>query len=220
MIKMKKEKGKKGNSLRDLFYENAELLNQAFQTMCEAVNAYCQNNIEEARKKSEETIAIEKKQDRSREAIIERIFSKETMVFTRTDRLKIIERMDKIVDETEIVVRKLLQFNPTPPAELVEGLGTMAENIGKIGIDLKKLIKVILVDFSEGPLYNKNINNFRREVREIHWVLLTKIFELKLEPLEFNYFQNLIKAVSKVADKSEEFADEINGMLLKCRLSF
>ena len=215
---MKKEKGKKGNSLRDLFYENAELLNQAFQTMCEAVNAYCQKNIEEARKKAEETIAIEKKQDRSREVIIERIFSKETMVFTRTDRLKIIERMDKIVDETEIVVRKLLQFNPTPPAELVEGLGKMAENISKIGIDLKKLIKVILVDFSEGPLYIKNINDFRREVREIHWVLLTKIFELNLKPLEFNYFQNLIKAVSKVADKSEEFADEINGMLLKYAL--
>ncbi|QEE16556.2 DUF47 domain-containing protein [Promethearchaeum syntrophicum] len=212
---MKKEKG---NSLRYLFYENAELLNQAFQTMCEAVNAYCQNNIKEARKKAEETIAIEKKQDRSREVIIERIFSKETMVFTRPDRLKIIERMDKIVDETEIVVRKLLQFNPTPPAELVEGLGKMAENIGKIGIDLKKLIKVILVDFSEGPLYIKNVNDFRREVREIHWILLTKIFELKLEPLEFNYFQNLIKAVSKVADKSEEFADEINGMLCKYAL--
>ena len=215
---MKKEKGKKGNSLRDLFYENADLLNQAFQTMCEAVNAYCQNNIEEARKKAEETIAIEKKQDRSREAIIERIFSKETMVFTRTDRLKIIERMDKIVDETEIVVRKLLQFNPAPPAELIDGFGKMSENLGKIGIDLKKLIKVILVDFSEGPLYIKNINDFRREVREIHWVLLTKIFELKLEPLEFNYFQNLIKAISKVSDKSEEFADEINGMLLKYAL--
>ncbi len=212
---MKKEKE---NSLRDLFYENADLLSQAFQTTKEAVNAYCQNNIEEARLKAQATIDIEKKQDRSREIIIERIFSKETMVFTRSDRLKIIEKMDKIVDETEIVVRKLLQFNPTPPAELIDGLVKMAENIGKIGIDLKKLIKVIMVDFSEGPQYIKNINDFRREVRDIHWVLLTKIFELNLKPLEFNYFQNLIKAISKVSDKSEEFADEINGMLCKYAL--
>ena len=212
---MKKEKE---NSLRDLFYENADLLSQAFQTTKEAVNAYCQNNIEEARLKAQATIDIEKKQDRSREIIIERIFSKETMVFTRSDRLKIIERMDKIVDETEIVVRKLLQFNPTPPAELIDGLVKMAENIGKIGIDLHKLIKVIMVDFSEGPQYIKNINDFRREVRDIHWVLLTKIFEINLKPLEFNYFQNLIKAISKVSDKSEEFADEINGMLCKYAL--
>jgi len=212
---MKKEKE---NSLRDLFYENADLLSQAFQTTKEAVNAYCQNNIEEARLKAQATINIEKKQDRSREVIIERIFSKETMVFTRSDRLKIIEKMDKIVDETEIVVRKLLQFNPTPPAELIDGLVKMAENIGKIGIDLKKLIKVIMVDFSEGPQYIKNINDFRREVRDIHWVLLTKIFEINLKPLEFNYFQNLIKAISKVSDKSEEFADEINGMLCKYAL--
>ncbi|MHA1701690.1 MAG: DUF47 domain-containing protein [Promethearchaeota archaeon] len=212
---MKKEKG---NSLRDLFYENADLLSQAFQTTKEAVNAYCQNNIEEARLKAQATIDIEKKQDRSREIIIERIFSKETMVFTRSDRLKIIERMDKIVDETEIVVRKLLQFNPTPPAELIDGLVKMAENIGKIGIDLQKLIKIIMVDFSEGPQYIKSITDFRREVRDIHWVLLTKIFEINLKPLEFNYFQNLIKAISKVSDKSEEFADEINGMLCKYAL--
>lgn len=212
------KKKEKGNSLRDLFYENADLLNQAFQTMMEAVNAYCQNNIEEARLKAKETISIEKKQDRSREIIIERIFSKETMVFTRSDRLKIIERMDKIVDETEIVVRKLLQFNPSPPAELIDGIGKMVENIGKIGTDLKKLIKVIMVDFSEGPQFIKNISDFRREVREIHWDLLTKIYELKLEPLVFIYFQNLIKSISKVSDKAEEFADEINGMLCKYAL--
>lgn len=211
-------KKEKGNSLRDLFYENADLLNQAFQTTKDAVNAYCQNNIEEARKKAEETISTEKKQDRSREIIIERIFSKETMVFTRTDRLKIIERMDKIVDETEIVVRKLLQFNPTPPTELIEGLQKMVDNVGKIGINLEKLIKVILVDFSEGPQYIKKISDFRREVREVHWNLLTKVYELKLEPLVFIYFQNLIKSISKVSDKAEEFADEINGMLCKYAL--
>ena len=211
-------KKEKGNSLRELFYENADLLDQAFQTMRDAVNSYCQNNVEEARLKAQETISIEKKQDRSREIIIERIFSKETMVFTRPDRLKIIERMDKIVDETEIVVRKLLQFNPTPPAELIDGLGKMVENIGKIGIDLKNLIKVIFVDFSEGPQFIKNISDFRREIREIHWDLLTKIYELKLEPLVFIYFQNLIKSISKVSDKAEEFADEINGMLCKYAL--
>jgi len=211
-------KKEKGNSLRDLFYENADLLNQAFQTTKDAVNAYCQNNIEEARQKAQETISTEKEQDRSREVIIERIFSKETMVFTRTDRLKIIERMDKIVDETEIVVRKLLQFNPTPPTGLIEGLQKMVDNVGKIGINLEKLIKVILVDFSEGPQYIKKISDFRREIREVHWNLLTKIYELKLEPLVFIYFQNLIKSISKVSDKAEEFADEINGMLCKYAL--
>ncbi len=212
------KKIEKGNSLRDLFNENADLLNQAFQATKDAVNAYCQNNIEETKIKAQEAISIEKKQDRSRELIIERIFSKETMVFTRSDRLKIIERMDKIVDETEIVVRKLLQFNPTPPTELIEGLQKMVDNVGKIGIDLKELIIVIMVDFSKGPQHIKNISDFRREVREVHWNLLTKIYDLKLEPLEFIYFQNLIKAISKVSDKAEEFADEINGMLCKYAL--
>ncbi|MHA1854862.1 MAG: DUF47 domain-containing protein [Promethearchaeota archaeon] len=211
-------KKKNENSLRDLFYENADLLNEAFQSMKEVVYEYTQNNFEGANEKAQKTISIEKTQDRLREKTVERIFSKEAMVFTRQDRLKIIEKMDSIVDETEIVVRKLMQYDPKIPPELIDGLKKMGDDAGKIGIELKKLIKAILIDFSEGPQFIKNITDFRRDAREIHWELLAKIYRLDLKPLEFIYFQNLIKAISKVADKAEEFADEINGMLCKYAL--
>ncbi|UYP48648.1 hypothetical protein NEF87_004933 [Candidatus Lokiarchaeum ossiferum] len=213
---MKKEKAEK--SMRDLFYDNADLVSQSFRTMQDAVVAYCQNKMEIAHEKAKETIAIEKTQDRSRDEIVKRIFSKETMVFSRPDRLKLVESMDSLCDETEIVVRKLLQHNPIAPVEISSGLEDMANNIGKIGSKLQGLIKAVLEDFSKGDEFINQITDIRRDVRDCHWALLEKNYALKPEIYDFIYFKDMIKAIAKVADKAEEFSDGIHGLLCKYAL--
>lgn len=212
---MKKEKQEK--SMRDLFYENVDVLNQAFQAMSEAVQAYIHKKPEMV-EKAEETIRLEKVQDRLREELVARIFSKETMVFSRPDRLNLVESMDKLCDEAEIVVRKLLQYSPEPPGEIGAGLEEMAVNIAKIGDELKGLIHAVLEDFSLGEAYIERITDIRREVRDRHWELLNKLYEIRPDPLDFIYFQNLIKSIAKTADRVEEFSDKINGLLCKYAL--
>ena len=174
--------------------------------------------IQEAKKKTEETIQIEKKHDRLREDLVKRIVSKETMVFSRTDRLMLVEEMDSIVDDTEIVVRKLMQHSTTILPEFVDELKEMSVGIGKIGTEVKNLIHTILVDFSKGDEFIEKITDLRREVREKHWDLLNLNFKLKPDYLDFIYYQNLIECLYKVADESEEFADEIHGLLCKYAL--
>ncbi len=213
---MKKAKNEK--SMRDLFYDNADLVAQGFLAMQEAVVAYCQKKSEIVQQKAKETIAIEKAQDRSRDEIVKRIFSKETMVFSRPDRLNLVESMDNMCDESEIVVRKLLQYSPAAPGEISAGLGEMAINVGKIGSELQGLIKAILEDFSQGDAYIERITDLRREVRDRHWDLLQKNYEIKPEIFDFIYFKDLIKAIAKVADKAEEFSDDIHGLLCKYAL--
>jgi predicted phosphate transport protein (TIGR00153 family) len=213
---MTKEKSEK--SMRDLFYDNVELLKQGFQAMSGAVIAYCGKDLEKAKLKSEETIMIEKNQDRLREELVKRIFSKETMVFSRPDRLNIVESLDKMLDETEIVVRKLMQYNPEVPENLKSGLEEISINVGKIGIEMQGLIKAVLEDFSQGEQFIEKIQDIRRNVRDRHWELLNNTYKDKLEPIEFFYFHSLIKAVAKVADRAEEFSDEIHGLLCKYAL--
>ena len=213
---MKKEKQRK--SMRDLFYDNVDLLNQAFQAMSEAVQAYYHKKPGLVKEKAEETIRLEKAQDRLREELVARIFSKETMVFSRPDRLNLVESMDKLCDEAEIVVRKLLQYSPEPPAEIGAGLEEMAVNTAKIGEELKGLIRAVLEDFSKGDAYIDRITDIRREVRDRHWELLNKLYEIKPDPLDFIYFENLIKSIAKTADRVEEFGDKIHGLLCKYAL--
>jgi predicted phosphate transport protein (TIGR00153 family) len=213
---MKKEKQRK--SMRELFYDNVDLLNQAFQAMSEAVQAYYHKKPGLVKEKAEETIRLEKAQDRLREELVARIFSKETMVFSRPDRLNLVESMDKLCDEAEIVVRKLLQYSPEPPAEIGAGLEEMAVNTAKIGEELKGLIRAVLEDFSKGDAYIDRITDIRREVRDRHWELLNKLYEIKPDPLDFIYFENLIKSIAKTADRVEEFGDKIHGLLCKYAL--
>ena len=132
---MKNEK--KGKSMRDLFHVNADLVAKSFHAMGEAVIAFCQNKNDLIQEKVKETISIEKTQDRSRDELVKKIFSKETMVFSRPDRLNIIESIDKLCDEAEIVVRKLVQYNPTASTDINTGLKDMAGNVDKIGREIQ-----------------------------------------------------------------------------------
>lgn len=208
-------KKKQTTSLQELFNQDAILLEQAFHAMSKAVSAYMMENEADKKDKSHETIKVEKEQDQLRAQIIERLFSKETMVFSRADRLMIIEKMDKIVDECEIVVRKLLQFNPKFPENMKENMKKIVQNITELGTALKNLIINVFTDFSQCQPYITKITDLRREVRELHWNLLEMNYTLNNSPLEFSYFRDLIKAVAKVADRGEEFADQLFGLICK-----
>lgn len=209
------KKAEKGPSLKSLFIKNAEVAEKAFRTMKEALMAFLNGDNDLANAKAEETILVEKEHDRIKEEVIRRLFSKESMVFSRPDRLNIIEETDKIVDQTEIVVRKLQQYSPAVPPEMVEGLKSMAQDLGEIGTNINQLIQSILQDFSAGYQYIERITDLRRNIREVHGDLLKTNYSLDLSYKEFYYYTTLVKALTKVADESEEFADEIQGLLCK-----
>ncbi|MCF2139979.1 MAG: DUF47 family protein [Candidatus Lokiarchaeota archaeon] len=204
--------------LRILFDQDSDLLEKAFHAMSASLDAYIEGNEEEKEKKAHETIKIEKEQDALRSKMIERLFSKETMVFSRMDRLKIIEQMDKIVDECEIVVRKLLQFNPSIPLNIKEKLRIITKNNAFIGTELKLLIQTVFDDFSKTSPHIKQITDLRREIREIHWQLLEENYKINKNFLEFSYLRDLIKSLAKVADRGEEFADQIFSFICKYSL--
>ncbi|MHA1520059.1 MAG: DUF47 domain-containing protein [Promethearchaeota archaeon] len=212
-------KAKKKKSLRMLFEEDGTLLEQAFHAMGAAINSYVVENYEKAKEYAQKTIDIEKEQDSLREVMIDRLFSKETMVFSRSDRLIIIEQCDKIVDECEIVVRKLLQFMPDVPKEMEPGMKIIGDNNHKIGTELKQLLGHIFDDFSKTKDDITKINDYRREIRETHWKLLELNFKLNHPSfLEFSYYRDLIKAMARVADLAEEFADQLYGFVCKYSL--
>ena len=110
----KKEK----TSLQDLFHEDAEITAKALYKLSDAIHAFCINDYDTMRKYSEETITLEKRQDRLGESIIARMFGKETMVFSLPDRIFIVKELDKVVDRAEFAVRKMLLYHPNPDKDI------------------------------------------------------------------------------------------------------
>lgn len=206
---------KKEESIGDLFNQLSSTLKDAFEFMSLALTAYANDEHDKKLDYIKETIIKEKEQDRLREKITVRIFSKETMVFSREDRLGLIDDLDDIVDKAEIVVRKLkLHSIPLNP-ELKKGFVNISIALAKIGIEMDALVQSVLRDFEKGKDHIKNITDIRREIREIHWELLENTYRIKDDYLSFHYFHNLIKAMCTCADEVEEVSDEIYTLICK-----
>ena len=204
--------------LRDLFLENGAFCEDGYKATSETLIAFCDGNAAVMKEKAELTIQIEKKQDRLREDIIERLFTAEVMVFSRPDRLKITEDADKLLDECEIVVRKLLLHTPKVPAEMASGIKEMAGKLASIGTGVKDLISAVLDDFNAAKKLVITVADDRRFIREHTWSLLAKTYDLGLDHLDFYFYQNVIKEIVRASDQAEEFADMIYGLTCKYAL--
>lgn len=208
MIKIFSRK-KHAKSLKELFVECSDLTQDAFLSMKKAVIAYVDGNFSDAQKEADETIALEKKQDRVKEEIFERIFSRETMVFSRADRIQIIENIDKITDKIEIVVRKLLLAQVEINENLKDGIKEIAELNNKIGVQLHEMVVNVQDNFDKSRENITTITNLRRTVREKQWELQKLNYDYHTDFQVFRYTETLIKYLMEAADRAEIFADRV-----------
>lgn len=202
-------------SLQELFNIMAVLTEKALNSMSAAVSAFCQGNNKDMNLNISETIKTEKAQDRVREDIMLRLFGRETMVFSRPDRLKIVRSLDGIVDKAESVVRKLRMHKPEPIKELYEGINWLGMEAASIGQYLKELIIAVFEDFDKGKELIIKIEDIRREVRNREYELLTKLYELQPEYADFIFLGGLIDNLTGISNVAEDFSDEIYSLICK-----
>lgn len=204
--------------LQELFNIMANLTEKALNSMSTAVSAFCQGNNKDMNLNIDETIKTEKAQDRVREDIMLRLFGRETMTFSRIDRLRIVSKLDGIVDKAESVVRKLRMHKPEPIKELYEGIKWLGMEAASIGQYLKELIIAIFEDFDKGKELIIKIEDIRREVRNREYELLTKLYELQPEYADFIFLGGLIDNLTGISNVVEDFSDEIYSLICKYTL--
>ncbi|MFW9853340.1 MAG: DUF47 domain-containing protein [Candidatus Thorarchaeota archaeon] len=206
---------KKEKSLRELFIEVSALTKEAFESMKDAVLDYVEGNFLLAQEDADKTIQLEKKQDRVKEEIFERIFSRETMVFSRSDRILIVENIDKITDKIEIVVRKLLLHQINIKEPLQDGIKELALLNTQIGEKVHALVLSVLDDFEEARKYITQITDLRRKVREKQWELQKMNYFFQDDFMDFRYTETLIKYLMEAADRAEVLADRVFVLINK-----
>ncbi len=131
------------------------------------------------------------------------------MVFSRTDRIKIIENIDKITDKIEIVVRKLLLFQVEIHKNLREGIKEIADLNEQIGVQVHDMVVNIQDNFQEVRENIISITNLRRSVREKQWELQKLNYDHLQDFHAFRYTETLIKNLMEAADRAEIFADRV-----------
>jgi phosphatidylglycerophosphate synthase/uncharacterized protein Yka (UPF0111/DUF47 family) len=215
-----KGKDKKDRKLKmqDLFIQLAEKVEQALTNMNNTIINLCNNKPAETKKSCEATVLTEQEADKIFEEISERLFSREVMVFSRTDRLYIAKHIEQVIDATETVSRRIIIHKPKlyPKSnEMLKDVGNKAKEIGKI---LNKAVVRIFDDFDEAERLVNQIQSIRHESREIQYQFLEELYRVKPEHTDLSYYIQVINKILASINKAENFGDGIRGLVWKYRL--
>ena len=154
-------------NLQNLFENGARIIETALQNMNKCIIGMCENNLSEMEKYTQETILNEKKLDTIHDTIIRRLFTRETLVFSREDRLYIINGIDEIVDKAEVVVRRASVYHPKEiPRELVPRLVAISERASIIGSLISEATIGIFTDFKKASALAEKISDIRRQAKQ------------------------------------------------------
>ena len=205
--------------LQDLFYKAAEMVERGQREMNQAITALCEHNQEEMTNFVQKTITTEKALDEIHDLVVEKMFSRESLVFSRADRLLLINHMDDVVDTAEMVVRRIAIFLPAViPPTLVTKFVAIAEKAEVIGSLIKDAVIAIFTDFDKAFTLSHKVEDVRREAKEDYMRLLQELYRLNPESRDLLYFDRTIRNIMRNIDKTNEFADDLRLLIFKYRI--
>jgi uncharacterized protein len=210
---------KDGVKLEDLYYQVAEKIESAQNYMFLTIKALLYSKKEEMEEYTAKTIATEKESDVIHDTIIQRMFSREVLVFSRPDRLYLINSMDDTVDKAESVVRSASIYFPKSINEKLGGylnsISVRARNIGSL---LKSAVISVFNDFNEALILVKQIEDIRRDARQDFMDYLKLLFELDLETRDLLYLDKLARKILININTANKFADGIRRLVFKYKI--
>ncbi|NHI94216.1 MAG: DUF47 family protein [Candidatus Lokiarchaeota archaeon] len=203
----------------EILKEQLDILVEATNTLATAINNWCESDpkSKSVQEEAQKVITLEKKGDRVEEKFIEYLYKGGAVHFSKTDKLTLSAKIDKILNMEELVARYLMA---QPKSILIEK--TVSEDIKKLSNSIVKTIEtlrecVLLInkDFDEAKRYSRKVEDERREARNLEWKILNDLLNLK----ELNVHTLLIKQIVElyvmVADKAESLADFIDTIVIK-----
>jgi len=204
--------------LQELFALMGDRVELALNYLRDAVIAICSGEPAELERKAGLITSVEKESDRIHDEVIRRMYSKETLVFSRQDRLFLISQMDNLVDSADSAVRRLLTYFPRPAPTLTILFEQLAVIIVQIGKATKNMMIHLFKDFKETKKNIEEIEELRRLARQIEFDFLKKLFILNPPSPDLLYFDRSIRKVSKIISMAKYLASGVQSLILKYEL--
>jgi uncharacterized protein Yka (UPF0111/DUF47 family) len=208
------KKEKKGK-LQEMFFEDADLLDDALNMTNRAITAFFSGEAENAAKWARDMIKIEAEQDDLRDAIIQRLFGNESMVFSRPDRMRLITAMDRIVGQAKKTCLDIQIYTPKFVPELIGHLLYISSKVAEIGTRTKKLVYALFDDFDEAITLCVQINTARHAVRDRKQEFFKHLYNNPPGSPDFRFYAEFMILMTEIVNRMEHFADYIFGIVNK-----
>jgi predicted phosphate transport protein (TIGR00153 family) len=213
MIIFKKEK-----EVIKLIVKHADKMEECLSTAIKTIQAYLEENIDEAKKLGRETDKIELQADLIRHDIRNKLYYGAYMPLLREDIYKLVESIDMVANSAEKCCDFFLNQRPIIPDFLkADYLEAAEESLG-----VSAPLKHALLCYLEGicPIevsrqHAKEIGVLESKVDQIEWKITKKIFSSDLDFSRKIHLRLCLETIVEVSDIAEDAADRLELVTLK-----
>ncbi|MHA1731076.1 MAG: DUF47 domain-containing protein [Promethearchaeota archaeon] len=200
---------------KDLLALETEMMVEAVRALDEAIGFQVEGDYGNMRARAKEVVKYEKMVDRVKDAIVEKMFGRDRLPFSKGDRFEIINRVDGITDIAEIVARKMVFLDLPIPDEIKADYRKMSEKTLLAVTNLKKAVDALGSDLRGAKELCKEVEAERRVVRDTEWEVFPKLLSIKIPKVHLVMLKDLIEGVGRLADRTEDFSDNITALAVK-----
>jgi predicted phosphate transport protein (TIGR00153 family) len=197
-----------------LLLKLGKVLQSASAKLHVCADDWLEGKVEHLDELEAEIISLERKADKIKDELFEKIFSKRAYLPQQAqDRHRLVIHMDSVIDASEDAVRMMLIGRKFKPPEQIHKI---AEK-GWICTDhLQDAIKYLFEDFDKSVDYTLKVDKVREEARDLQFDLLKELFNTdKYDAKEVILFRAISERILKVAITAEETGDFIRALAVR-----
>lgn len=206
------------SKLHDLYMLAAGKIEEALTHAKHAILALCDNDKAGLQDHAKHTIEVEKEADAIHDEIIARMYTKETLVFSRQDRGYLISVIDDLVDSADSAVRRASLYFPAPAPALQTILRGIGQHVGEVGTEAKHLVLALFTDFDEATSHVRRIEDIKRESILAEHDFLMVLYETNPPMPDLLYFDRTGRKIVKIIKSAKRLASAVNGLIFKYHL--
>ncbi|MHA1783922.1 MAG: DUF47 domain-containing protein [Candidatus Helarchaeota archaeon] len=205
-------------SEKELLENQLDILLESTRVLASTFNDWCSGaDHKKIKEDALKVVDFEKKGDRAHEKFIEYLFTGGAVHFSKSDKLILSDKIDKILDVEELTARYLIMMPSTLKVEskCIDDLKSLSEVIINTIVILRDTVLLINKDLDEAKIKSRKVEDERRKARDLEWKILEDLLNSK--PLDANLLliKQILELFVMVADKAESLADFLDGIAIK-----
>jgi predicted phosphate transport protein (TIGR00153 family) len=209
---------KKEKVARKLALEHFEKTNDCLRLAFTVLEQFMAGDIESAKHSAQKVIALESEADTLKHELRDVLFSGAFLPNIRSDVYRLVDSVDKVADMGETSSHFVVYQRPVIPDYFHEDMKDISRLCLQCYGELREGLKCFFKPKGEIELLREhasNVGDLETEVDNLQADFTRKIFESSMGMGEKLHLCQLLKYVTRIADRAEDAADELQFAAMK-----
>ena len=203
--------------IEDIMREFSETLVEGISVFKDAIFSLVDNKRKEFNSNVTKVLKAEEKADLLKDELIEKFLKRETMAFSRSDRIQLIENVDIIFDHIEYCTRAIQVHS-----SLIKDYAPIAAPFKKFTTDLMEIIKTLSTaintaeeDLEKTIQITKEVEKSREQAKDQVFQMMKEIITSDYEVSEKFLLYRSMEYLLSILEKTEETSDFLRMLAIK-----